>query len=766
MSRLHHHLLQLMCSLLISAELVSGNTGGDDMAVLIQLKAFLRAHNQINRGAYDGWPEASPSPCGSWRGVGCDADGRVSSLDLSSSSISGPLFGNFSGLSGLVRLDLSDNSIAGELPADLDRCVGLQHLNLSYNLISGALGVPSLTKLRTLDVSRNRLEGEVVVVSGNFNFLGACDDLVVLNVSGNSLGGDIAGLLGNCPRLRYVDLSMNGFTGRVTQGIASLAQFSAAENRLAGTVPPGVFPEGCGLQSLDLSGNRLSGSFPDSVSNCPGLTYLSLSGNGFGGQIPAGVGAIPGLETLILGSNSFDREMPLSLTNCTALRYLDMSGNGFGGEVQASFAKLESLTHLILHSNSYTGGIVSSGILGLPKLAMLDLSLNRFSGKLPTEVTSMASIKYLVLAENRFSGQIPAAYGQIAQLQVLDLSYNNLTGGIPADVGSLSSLLVLMLAGNQLSGEIPKEIGNCTSLLWLNLAANRLSGQIPPEIAGVGRDPSPTFARNQKDAAELEIGTGKCPSVVRWIPLGYPGFNYVESEMSWKDCRSLEDRILKGYGIVTPPSVQPCIILGYVRLSGNLLSGQIPPMVSAMRNFNLLILDENLLSGVLPSEISQMSLVALNVSRNMISGEIPTEIGRMVLLETLDLSFNNFSDQLPSSLNQLYKLSKFNVSYNPLLSGNVPSTGQLSTFNEQSFLGNPLLSLHFANYGPRSESNNEDASTQGTAKGPVREEITVLVISFVVFFFATVAIREHDSFMYVYYTIKCRHASTKIYAEL
>jgi hypothetical protein len=48
-----------------AAELVSGNTGGDDMAVLIQLKAFLRAHNQINRDAYDGWSEASPSLCGS-----------------------------------------------------------------------------------------------------------------------------------------------------------------------------------------------------------------------------------------------------------------------------------------------------------------------------------------------------------------------------------------------------------------------------------------------------------------------------------------------------------------------------------------------------------------------------------------------------------------------------------------------------------------------------------------------------------------------------
>jgi Leucine-rich repeat (LRR) protein len=150
------------------------------------------------------------------------------------------------------------------------------------------------------------------------------------------------------------------------------------------------------------------------------LTYLSLSENGFDGQIPPGIGVIPGLEKLILGSNNFAREMPLSLMNCTALKYLDISDNGFGGEVQGFFGKLESLTHLILHSNNYTDGIVSSGILRLPKLIMLDLSLNRFFGKLPTEVASMTSIKYLVLAENNFTGQIPPVYGQIAQLQVLD----------------------------------------------------------------------------------------------------------------------------------------------------------------------------------------------------------------------------------------------------------------------------------------------------------------------------------------------------------
>jgi len=185
------------------------------------------------------------------------------------------------------------------------------------------------------------------------------------------------------------------------------------------------------------------------------------------------------------------------------------------------------------------------------------------------------------------------------------------------------------------------------------------------------------------------------------------------------------------------------------------LSGHIPPMVSAMRNFHLLLLDDNLLSGVLPSEICQMPLVALNVSRNVISGAIPSEIGRMILLEILDLSFNNFSNGLPPSLNQLFKLNKFNVSYNPLLSGNVSSTGQLSTFDEQSFLGDPLLSFRFADYGPHLDSNEDEFSTEGTEGHPAIEEtIMVSVIAFIVFFFATFVIREYHNLMYVYLCYK------------
>ncbi|KAK3127600.1 hypothetical protein QOZ80_7AG0575560 [Eleusine coracana subsp. coracana] len=686
-------LIGFLSLLLFAGEVVvvitAQNGSGSDKDVLIDLKRFLQETNKVNRGAYDAWPESDASPC-TWHGVRCDATGRVTSLDLSGASISGPAFGNFSRLPALTRLDLSGNTL--HTAGDVNQCRGLTHLNLSRNLIAGPLDVSRLTRLRMLDVSGNRLEGDVSV-----NFPEICADLAVLNVSTNRLTGNITGLFDGCHKLEYVDLSSNNFTGELWPGVARFREFSGAENKLTGSVPPDMFPDGCKLESLDLSSNRFVGNFPGSIAKCGNLTYLSLWGNSFTGMIPAGIGELAAIETLILGKNQFNREIPPDLTNCSRLQFLDVSTNSFGGDVQEIFGKFVSLRYLVLHHNGYTGGIVASGVLRLPLLARLDLSFNKFSGELPPEVADMKSLKYLMLAWNNFSGAIPAAYGRLSELQALDLSYNKLSGEIPASVGNLTSLLWLMLAGNQLSGEIPPEIGTCSSLLWLNLADNQLSGSIPPELAAIGRDPGPTFAKNRNDTSVL-AGSGECQAMKRWIPASYPPFSFVYSVMTRENCRGIWDRILKGYGIVpictnTSSPVRSDTISGYVQLSGNRLSGEIPAQIGSMRNLSLLHLDGNRLTGRLPADIGNLPLVVLNVSRNSISGAIPSEIGRVRCLEMLDLSFNNFSGELPASLSQLTELNRFNASYNPLLSGPVPTTGQFGTFDEQSFLGDPLISL-------------------------------------------------------------------------
>ncbi|XP_037475419.1 probable LRR receptor-like serine/threonine-protein kinase At1g74360 [Triticum dicoccoides] len=745
-------LLAFLCGLIFiageAALIATESGGGDDKEVLLELKRFLIANNKVNRGGYEAWQESDPSPC-LWRGVGCNRGGRVTSLNLTCSTMSGPAFGNFSRLSVLTSLDLSDNSIIGALPvSDLNQCHGLVHLNISHNLITGSLNVSGLTKLRVLDVSANRLEGGIA-----FDFPAICTNLTLLHLSTNNIAGNITNMLEGCARLEYVDLSSNNFDGELLPDVARFRKFSIAENNITGSVPWSMFPNGCKLQSLDLSANQLVGSFPDSIAKCTNLTYLSLWGNNFAGMVPAGIGKLASLEALVLGKNRFDRQIPHELTNCVRLQFLDISRNMFGGNVQEIFGNFMSLKYLVLHHNNYTGGIVASGVLRLPLLARLDLSFNEFTSDLPQEVANMKSLKYLTLADNNFSGRIPPEYGRLAELQALDLSNNTLSGGIPASIGNLTSLLWLILAGNQLFGEIPPEIGYCTSLLWLNLADNQLTGNIPPEMAEMGRNPGPTFAKNRNDTSVF-IGSNECQAMRRWIPASYRPFSFVNSVltdprtkknsvMTGGNCRNIWDRILKGYIIVPmcTNSLSVGSLPGYVQLSRNMLSGEIPPRIGTMWNIGLLFLDGNCFTGQLPRDIGRLPLVELNISRNNMSGPIPSEIGEYLCLERMDLSFNNLSDELPTSLFKLTELVMFNVSYNPLLSGNISTTGQFGTFDEQSFLGDPLISLDQGGPAGKQQPGEEAPYVTAVERSSVPTSILVSYFFFLVvgFIYGTVS---------------------------
>ena len=713
--------------------LVAGDYSLDtDRDVLLNLKSFLEETNRVNQGGYSQWNRHSPdSPC-DWPGIICSSNNattRVTRIMLPNSQIAGEMFGNFSLLSELSHLDLSKNTIGGMIPEDLTLCRNLVYLNLSHNILGGELNLPGLKNLEKLDLSVNRFCGEL-----QLSFPAICDKLVVLNISANNFTGGIGGSFDDCLNLQYLDLSSNNFSGESWNGFPRLLDFSVSENSLIGPVLSDLFTENCSLQILDLSENVFIGGFPVKISKCRNLVILNLAGNNFTGKIPAEIGSILSLEALYLGSNSISNVIPDSLLNLKNLTFLDLSKNNFGGDIQKIFGNFTQIKFLVLHGNSYTGGIKSSGILKLPNVLRLDLSYNNFSGSLPIEVSEMPSLIFLILAYNQFSGSIPSEYGNFSRLQALDLSFNRLNGSIPPTLGKLSSLLWLMLANNSLTGEIPLELGDCTSLLWLNLANNQLSGKIPPELTNIGRNATATFQTNIRQSNRIIAGSGECLAMRRWIPADYPPFSFVYTILTRKSCRSIWDRLLQGYGLfpmcVAGSSVRTFQISGYLQLSGNRLSGELPPDIGKMQNFTMLHLGINHFYGKLPPQIGQMPLVVLNISRNNFSGKIPKEIGDIRCLQNLDLSWNNFSDTFPASLDCLTELTKFNISYNPLISGTVPATGQFATFEKDSYLGDHLLQL------PKFIDNSTDDSPKRIDRKPKRPTKLAAFLAFLAVFLA------------------------------
>ena len=119
------------------------------------------------------------------------------------------------------------------------------------------------------------------------------------------------------------------------------------------------------------------------------------------------------------------------------------------------------------------------------RVTVLNLSGNRLSGEIPSELGTLSNLQLLSLSNNRFVGEIPAELGNLSNLEELYLSNSWLTGEIPAELGNLSNLKELYLSNNRLSGEIPSELGGLADLQGLNISGNQLTGEIPSELGNL-----------------------------------------------------------------------------------------------------------------------------------------------------------------------------------------------------------------------------------------------------------------------------------------
>ncbi|XP_065619881.1 cuscuta receptor 1-like [Quercus suber] len=99
-------------------------------------------------------------------------------------------------------------------------------------------------------------------------------------------------------------------------------------------------------------------------------------------------------------------------------------------------------------SNSYQGSI-------LDIMSGLNLSFNKLTGEIPSELGQLSLIHALNLSYNQLTGSIPETFSELTQLESLDLSHNHLSGEIPTALIDLTSLEVFNVSHNNLSGKLP-----------------------------------------------------------------------------------------------------------------------------------------------------------------------------------------------------------------------------------------------------------------------------------------------------------------------
>jgi len=176
-----------------------------DIQCLKKLKASVDLDNKLE------WTfnnNTEGSICG-FNGVECwhPNENRVLSLHLGSFGLKGQFPDGLENCSSLTSLDLSSNSLSGPIPADISkRLPFITNLDLSYNSFSGEIpeALANCSYLNDISLQHNKLTG---TIPGQ---LAALSRLAQFNVADNQLSGQIPSSLSKFPASNFANQDLCG----------------------------------------------------------------------------------------------------------------------------------------------------------------------------------------------------------------------------------------------------------------------------------------------------------------------------------------------------------------------------------------------------------------------------------------------------------------------------------------------------------------------------------------------------------------------------
>ncbi|KAF7081487.1 hypothetical protein CFC21_085425, partial [Triticum aestivum] len=223
--------------------------------------------------------------------------------------------------SDMLSLALNNNDLTGEFPKFLQRSSGLMFLDLSYNRLFGGLPewLPQkMPHMKILRVRSNMFSGHIP------KSLTSLHGLHYLDIAHNNMTGSIPWSLSNLKAMMTMVSQDTGdyiyeesipvitkdqkrdYTFAIYQLLVVL---DLSSNSLAGQVPEEITLL-IGLTNLNLSNNQLTGAIPNQIGDLRQLDSLDLSFNEFSGAIPSSLSALTYLSHLNLSYNNLSGAIP------------------------------------------------------------------------------------------------------------------------------------------------------------------------------------------------------------------------------------------------------------------------------------------------------------------------------------------------------------------------------------------------------------------------------------------------------------------------
>ncbi|CAH9111853.1 unnamed protein product [Cuscuta europaea] len=366
---------------------------------------------------------------------GFEAMEKLEVFDLHGNMLEGRLDPEFLMLTTSTHIDLSGNlliSSASQQKKFLPRISEtIKYLNLSHNRLNGSLiggggEAEVFGNLKVLDLSYNQLSGELP----GFDFV---YDLQVLRLSNNRFSGFIPNdlLKGDSLVLTDLDLSANNLTGKISMiRSTTLTVLNLSSNALSGELP--LVTGSCAV--IDLSKNQFEGPL-SRLKKWGNVEYLDLSQNRLSGSFIEDTAQFIRLHHLNLSQNTLTGSLPKGITQFPKLTELDISFNQLTGPLLTAILTLPNLEELHLQHNSFSGGIeFPPPPSGGSNLHILDLSHNRLSGLFPDGFGSfLTELQVVDISGNNFSGPLPKNL-PTNSLQRFNASFNGFTGIVPENL--------------------------------------------------------------------------------------------------------------------------------------------------------------------------------------------------------------------------------------------------------------------------------------------------------------------------------------------
>ena len=197
--------------------------------------------------------------------------------------------------------------------------------------------------------------------------------LRVVNLTSNNLQGTLPPeLFRGLTNLRTLDLSRNRLTGELpTMAV------QPGDSPDAPVVPPLI---AASLEYLWIYDNQFLGSLPTTWASLHRLRSLQLQNNHLTGGLPSEINQLTELETLYIQNNALTGSFPY-IEGMKALEYLWFFDNQFDQGLPYEFFRLKQLVEIRGHKNRM-GGTIPPEIENLRNLRIIQLDNNQIEGHL------------------------------------------------------------------------------------------------------------------------------------------------------------------------------------------------------------------------------------------------------------------------------------------------------------------------------------------------------------------------------------------------